>query len=75
MDKKFEEVINQVNPEILENKDVDLLDEGIIDSLQIMILVSSLCEAYSIDIDPDDITPEAFCTVESIWNLVKKYME
>ena len=73
MDAKFEEVLNTVNPEILENKEADLFDEEILDSLQIMMLVTNLESAYSIYIDPDDIVEENFSTVEDIWNLVKKY--
>lgn len=74
MDKKFEELLNQVNPEILENTDVDLLEEGILDSLQIMTLVSNLESAYGIDFDPDEIAPENFESAEAIWRIVKKYI-
>ena len=73
MDAKFKEVLNTVNHEILENKEADLFDEEILDSLQIMMLVTNLESAYSIYIDPDDIVEENFSTVEDIWNLVKKY--
>ena len=73
MEEKFREVLNSVNAEILENEDADLLEEGILDSLMIMMLVTNLESAFSIYIDPDDIEEENFSTVEDIWNLVKKY--
>ena len=73
MDEKFKNVLNEIKPEILENEDVDLLEEGILDSLVIMMLVSQLEEAYSFYIDPDDILPENFASVEAIWELVNKY--
>ncbi len=75
MESKFEEILNQVNPEILENSNADLFEEDILDSLQIMILVSNLGAAYSIDFDPEDITPENFVSVDAIWNLVEKYRD
>ena len=73
MEEKFREVLNSVNAEILENEDADLLEEGILDSLMIMMLVTNLESAFSIYIDPDDIEEENFSTVEDIRNLVKKY--
>lgn len=75
MDAKFEEILNDVNPEILENKDEDLFEEGILDSLTVMMLVSNLETAYSFYIDPDDIVEENFSTVDAIWNLVQKYQK
>lgn len=72
MDEKFKEILNEVNPEILENEDVDLVEEGVLDSLLIMMLVSKLEAAFSCYFDPDDITPENFESVEAIWNLVQK---
>ena len=73
MDVKFKEILNAVNPEILENEDMNLFDEGIMDSLMVMMLVTNLESAYSIYIDPDDIVEENFETVDEIWNLVKKH--
>ena len=59
----FNDILNRVNPEILENTDMDLVEEGIIDSLQIM----------TFDFDPDDIMPENFSSPEAIWKTIQKY--
>lgn len=75
MDSRFEKILNRVNPEILENMDVNLLDEGIIDSLQIMVMVANFESEYDIEIDPDDIVEENFNSVDAIWNFVKKYVK
>lgn len=73
MDKKFEDILNQINPEILESEGVDLVEEEILDSLLIMNLVAALESAYSFDFDPDDIMPENFASAEAIWKMVEKY--
>ena len=73
MDERFKNVLNEVKPEILENEDVDLVEEGILDSLVIMMLVSQLESVYSFYIDPEDIVPENFENVNKIWELVEKY--
>ena len=75
MDKKLEEILNSVNPEILETPGVDLVEEGIIDSLAIMQIVSALEEGYGIDFDPDDIMPETFASAAAIEQALQNYLK
>lgn len=42
MNEKFKEILNQVNPEILDSEGLDLVEEGIIDSLQVMQIVAGV---------------------------------
>ena len=73
MNAKFEEILNEVNPDILDSEGLDLMDEGIIDSLMIMQIVSMAESAFEIDFDPDDIMPENFSSPEAIWKTIQKY--
>ena len=72
MDEKFKSILNGVNKKILVSKDMDLVEDGIIDSLQIMILVSKLEAAYSCYIAPKDIVQDNFESVEAIWKMVER---
>lgn len=74
MDKKFEGILNQLNTDILANRDCNLIDEEILDSLSIMALVVRLETEYDIEIDPDEIAPENFESVDAIWQMVQKYV-
>ena len=74
MNEKFIEILNSVKPEILEETDCDLVEDGIIDSLDIMTIISKCEEAFEIDFDPDDIMPENFASPEAIRKLIEKYM-
>ena len=74
MDSKFVGILNRINPEILENAGVNLLEEGIIDSLSIMEIVSAIESEFEIDFDPDDISPENFENADCIWKTVQKYI-
>lgn len=74
MDKKFEGILNQLNTDILANRDCNLIDEEILDSLSIMTLVVRLETEYDIEIDPDEIAPENFESVDAIWQMVQKYV-
>jgi acyl carrier protein len=53
--------------------DTDLLIEnGIIDSMGIMLLLGFLEEKFSITIDGDELIPENFSTITTISSLVGK---
>ena len=73
MNAKFEEILNQINPEILDSEGLDLVEEGIIDSMSIMQIVAMVESAFEIDFDPDDIIPENFSSPEAIWKTIQKY--
>lgn len=53
----------------------DLLDEGVLDSLSLMVLVDFLTERYSIEFDADEVTPSNFKSLESIASLVDRKVE
>ena len=48
----------------------DLLEDGVIDSLSLMVLVDFLGERYGLEFEPDEIVPENFKSLETIAALV-----
>ncbi len=75
MGEKFKQILDTINPEILENPQANLVEEGIIDSLAIMQIVSALEQEYGIEFDPDDVTPETFASAQTIWNALQGYLK
>jgi acyl carrier protein len=75
MTQQFIDLLNGINTEILGNPDVDLVDEGIIDSLDIMTILSEIISQLGVYIEPNDITSENFASAEKIWELVCKFKE
>ena len=51
----------------------DLYKEGIIDSLDIMVILDEINNAYGINILLSDFTRNDFRTVADIYNLVTRY--
>lgn len=51
----------------------DFIEDGLLDSFDLVSLVSELEEAFNIEIKGSDIIPENFVSINSIMQLVEKY--
>lgn len=71
MDEIYE-MIEALRPEFDFRNSKDFIEDGYLDSFDVINLVSELETKYDILIDALDILPENFCTVEAIINLIKK---
>lgn len=71
MRKKVLEILGGVNPRFLLNPEVDFLEEGLIDSFEIMNLVAELEKTFQVEIDPELIIPSNFQNLESIVKMLE----
>jgi len=53
----------------------NLIDDGLLDSLDVMNLSVILNDEYDIEITPLDIIPENFKSIESIYALITRLQE
>lgn len=72
MREKIIQILSDLRPEFDFTEDVNFIEEGMLDSFDIVNLVSDLDSTFGISIDGVDILPENFATVEAIENLLKK---
>lgn len=72
MKEKVLEILANLRPEFDFTENVDFIGQGMLDSFDIVSLVSDLDSTFGISIDGVDIVPENFSSVESIINLLKK---
>lgn len=72
MRERIIKILSELRPEFDFNQEVDFIEEGILDSFDIVSLVSELDAMYGISIDGMDILPENFASVESIEQLLIK---
>jgi acyl carrier protein len=71
--KTIVEVLTEIRPEFDFTASKDFVGDGMLDSYDIVTLVSDLDEAYGISISGLDIVPENFQNVASIQKLLQKY--
>jgi len=67
------EILNEISPESSFSSSHDFLDDGLLDSFDIVMLVSSLDKTFGISIEGTEIVPENFRNLEAIRALVRKH--
>ena len=65
-------MLEEIKPEFDFNDSEDFVMDGLLDSFDIITLISMLEAKYGITIDGLDIVPENFSSLDSIANLVVK---
>lgn len=70
--KDILDMLAELRPEFDFAESDNYIEDGLLDSFDIVSLTSMLEEKYNITIDGLDIVPENFATAEAIAGLVKK---
>ena len=70
--EKLLESLKGIRPDVdFENEDA-LIDDGILDSFDVVSIISELDDEFGVQVKINELDPENFNSVESIWNLVQK---
>jgi acyl carrier protein len=70
--KSVREILNEIRPEFDFAGSQDFIEDGMLDSFDMMMLVSELDKNFAISIEGTDITPENFKNVQTIESLLVK---
>ncbi len=65
-------ILKELRPEFDFTESEDFVEDGFLDSFDIISLVSAVEEKYSVKIDGLDVVPENFCSVDAIAALIRK---
>lgn len=72
MREKIISILSELRPEFVSAEPVNFIEEGMLDSFDIVTLVDTLDTEYDIVIDGIDIIPENFDSLDSIVRLLQK---
>ena len=70
--KDILDILKEIRPEFSFEDSSNFIDDGYLDSFDLVALVSAIEEKYSIVIDALDVVPEYFKDLDAISNLIKK---
>ncbi len=73
MKEKIVKILTDLRPEFdFTDESLNFIEEGMLDSFDVVSLVDALDTEFNIVIDGIDILPENFSTLDSIVSLLKK---
>lgn len=68
--ERIRKILVDIRPEYDFFEDVNFIEAGMLDSFDVINLVTDIEEKFGIQIDGSDILPENFCSIDSIKNLI-----
>ncbi len=74
MREKILEILQDLRPELDFTESTDFIEDGYLDSFDMVALVSAIDKEYGISILGEDIVPENFSNIESIIKIINKYL-
>lgn len=69
------EILNDLHPDVDFNTEDGLVDNGILDSMDIVSLISDIKETFDVTITAKDITPENFNSASALYQLIQQLEE
>jgi len=72
MQNRILEILDGIRPDIDFTNEKKLIDDGLLDSFDLVSIISELNDEYDIAIRVTELKPENFNSKEAIMNLVQK---
>lgn len=70
--KKLIEIMSEVRPDLDFEKETKLIDDDILDSFDIISIVSEVNDQFEIEINVNDLLPENFNSAAALYDLIIK---
>lgn len=71
--EKLMEILKSINSEIDYRNNKHLVEEGLLDSLEIVEIITSIEETFGIEISPDQIDSDNFESAEAMWEMIQNF--
>ena len=72
MREQIIEILTEICPGVDFEQETSLIDDGLIDSLDIVAVVTDLMDTFDVQLGVDDLTPGNFNSVDAICQLIER---
>ena len=72
--EEFISMLKGIKPNVDFENDEALVDDGLIESLDIISIISEISDKYGVQIPSDEIIPDNFNSAEALYELVQDLM-
>lgn len=69
--EKLMEILKKVRADVDFDNEKALIDDGILDSFDVVSIISEIDDVFDVQIRIAELDPENFNSAEAIWNLVQ----
>ena len=69
------EILEELRPDVDFENETSLIDDGVLDSFDIVALVGELNDAFDIEIKPNNLVPENFNSAKAIMALIEQLQD
>lgn len=66
------EILQELHPDVDFETYDGLVDDGILDSLDIVTLITDINDAFDVSIPAEEILPENFNSAKALWELIER---
>ncbi|CDC64159.1 phosphopantetheine attachment site [Clostridium sp. CAG:448] len=73
--EKLLKILRELHPDVDFSTESGLIENGVLDSLDIVTLVTEINETFDVSIPADEIVPENFDSAKSIYALIERLDE
>ncbi len=70
--EKLLELLKGIRPDVDFENETELIDEGILDSFDVVSIISEIDDTFGVQIRINELDPDNFNSAEAIWNLIQK---
>ena len=70
--EKLLELLKGVRPDLDFENETALIDDGLLDSFDVVSIISEIDEVFGVQIRINELDPDNFNSIETIWNLIQK---
>lgn len=68
-------ILTEIRPDVDFENETALIDDGILDSFDVVSIISEIDDAFDVQIRITELDPENFNSAEAIWDLVQTLKE
>lgn len=72
---KLKQIMEEIRPDVDFENEKKLIDDGILDSFDIISIVSEVNEEFDVHINVNDLKAENFNSLEALYSLICKLQE
>lgn len=73
--EEFLKLLKKIKPNVDFTKEQELVDDGLLESLDIISIISEVAEVYGVLIPSDEIIPDNFNSAEAMYELIEDFKE